>query len=107
MTMILDIAQVRRMVAEPTEDTYTDATVSGYIVAASNDLNAVAGEIWAEKASSLQATSYDFQADNASYHLSQVIDSAVKQAKYYNSRRLSTSSLWVKSPVEASGGVAL
>ena len=101
MVTSLDIEQVRRMTNEPNPSgTYTDTTISGYLTSASEDKYAVAGEIWSEKASALQATMYDFSADNASYKLSQTFDFAVSQAKYYNSRRKSISSLWVKDPVE-------
>ena len=96
----LDIAQVRRMIAEPTQSPYTDVTISGYLVTVSGDMNAVAGEIWAEKASNLVSTMYDFSADTASYKLSQVLENARNQAKYFNSKRLARTSLWVKDPVE-------
>ena len=95
-----DIDKIRRMTAEPTATTYSDATISGYLVTASGDMNAVAGEIWSEKASSLQATNYDFTADKSTYHLSQVYEFAVGRAKYYNSRRQPRTSLWVKDPEE-------
>lgn len=97
---VLDIAQVRRMVNEPTDTTYTDATISGYLTTYNEDKCAVAGEIWGEKASALQATMYDFSSDAASYKLSQVFEFATERAKYYSSRRLPTTSLWIKSPVE-------
>jgi hypothetical protein len=97
---ILDIAQIRRMVSEPTQAIYTDTVISGYLVTASGDMNAVAGEIWAEKASSVAASGYDFSADNASYKLNQVMENYRNQAKYHNSRRLARTSLWVKDPVE-------
>lgn len=95
-----DIDKVRRMTAEPTETIYTDATISGYIVAANDDLNAVAGEIWGEKVASLQATNYDFSADKSTYHLSQTVQTAIDMAKYFNARRKPTTSLWTKDPVE-------
>lgn len=100
MTLVLDIAQIRRMTAEPTQAPYTDAVISGYLTTVSGDMNAVAGEIWAEKASNLVSTMYDFSADNTSYNLSQVVANAVAQAKYFNSKRLPRTSLWVKDPVE-------
>lgn len=108
------IAKVRRMVAEPTEATYSDASITAYIevhplvdangtsptyYAASSramventnwmatyDLNAAAADIWDEKASSL-AEDYDFSADGGSYHRSQAYEQAMKQARYYRSRR--------------------
>lgn len=101
----LQIAQVRRMVNEPTDSTYTDVAISGYYDTLNSDINAVASEIWGEKASAIQATNYDFSADNASYKLSQTVDYAIERAKYYASRRNSTSSLWVKSPVETASGI--
>lgn len=95
-----DIARVRRMVNEPTDATYSDVTISGYLVEYDEDKNYVAGEIWAEKASAIQSTMYNFSADGASYNLTDVFNNAVNQAKYYNSRRKVKSNLWVKDPEE-------
>jgi len=87
--------------------TYSDAVLSGYLENNDNDVNGAAGEIWSDFAGSLVITNYDFSADNASYKLSQVLDFANQQAKYYNSRRKGTSSLWVKDPPEEDTEVTL
>ena len=50
------------------------------------DLNAVAGELWAEKAN-LLAGNFDFNADGASYQRSQAYEQAMKQSRYYLARR--------------------
>ena len=94
------IEKLRRMIDEPTEAIYTDATLSGYLSETNNDTNAVASEIWSEKAAALQATTYDLSADNASYSYSQKIENALALAKLYASKRLPQSSQWVKDPVE-------
>ncbi|MEJ5222843.1 MAG: hypothetical protein WHV44_00185 [Anaerolineales bacterium] len=50
------------------------------------DLNAAAADVWAEKAAGL-AGQYDFSADGASFQRSQAYEQAMKQARYYRSRR--------------------
>jgi len=50
------------------------------------DLNAAAADVWAEKAAGL-AVEYDFSADGASFQRSQAYEQAMKQARYYRSRR--------------------
>ena len=50
------------------------------------DLNAAAADVWAEKAAGL-AGQYDFDADGASFKRSQAYKQAMKQARYYRSRR--------------------
>ena len=127
------IAQMRRMVAEPTATTYSDAllediielyptidelgTMPYYYVQSSgvptktdNDnwiptynLNAAAAQIWDEKAAAI-ANQYDFKADGGDYSRSQAFKHATEQAKYYRSRRgLSTFTLY-KSPKESASG---
>ena len=110
-----EVARLRRMVGEPTTTTYSDDDLEGYIErypledargeyptvesettpgtleenpdwTATYDLNAAAAEIWAEKAATL-AQDYDFKADNANYKRSQAYEQAMKQSRYYQSRR--------------------
>jgi hypothetical protein len=50
------------------------------------DLNAAAAQIWEEKAAT-PAADFDFSADGGNYKRSQVYEQAMKQARYYNSRR--------------------
>lgn len=92
--------QLRRMIDESTEDTYSDVTLSGYLSDYDDDLNAVASVIWMEKVASLQATTYDVSADGASYAHSQKIDNAKELAKFFASKRNPKTSLWIKSPEE-------
>ncbi len=109
------IAQVRRMVAEPTTTTYSDATIQGYIETyplrdergqepytwllnnpptqsanpqwiATYDLHAAAHDIWDEKAA-LLAGNFDFSADGAAFSRSQAHQQAQAQARYYAARR--------------------
>ena len=110
------IAQVRRMVAEPTEATYSDALLTSMIEAAAindarglepftlnfcavpptpvatvgwiptYDLNAVAADIWEEKAAAV-ACNTDFSADGGSYSQSQRNAQYLKMAAKYRSRR--------------------
>lgn len=50
------------------------------------DLNAAAGDIWAEKASTF-AGSFDFAADGGNYHRSQVYQQMIANARQFRSRR--------------------
>jgi hypothetical protein len=110
------VRQLRRMTAEPAEATYTDEDLASYIEAhplmdangreqyssygrgsttaptvnaawiPTYDLNAAAGDIWAEKAAAL-AANFDHQADGATISLSQPYEHALAQARYWRSRR--------------------
>ncbi len=94
------LEQLRRMINESTEETYSDVTLSGYLSDYDNDLNTVASVIWIEKVAALQAVTYDISADDASYKHSQKIDNAKELAKYFSSKRKPITSLWVKDPEE-------
>ena len=109
------IATLRRMVAEPTTTTYTDALIQAFIEARpvpdargvnpvawdysttpptpgentnwipTYDLNAAAADIWDEKASGV-AQDFTFEADGASYSREQVYAQYTKHASRYRSR---------------------
>lgn len=104
-----DIARLRRMVAESGTATYTDSllvsAISGYPLpdaagewpllssgsvntawVATYDLAAAAGAIWEEKAAAV-ATNFDFTADGATFHKSQVFEQYNKQARVWRARR--------------------
>jgi hypothetical protein len=100
---IEQIAKLRRMTAEPTDTTYSDAELVEYIEAyplvdaegyapndpswtATYDMNQAAADIWNEKAAVL-AGNYDFSADGSSFHRSQAYNQAMQQSRYYRSRR--------------------
>lgn len=91
-----DIARLRRMVNEPTEDTYTDELLHTYLEAwplldshgrnfendnwtEAYDLHAAAADIWDEKAA-LIFDKHDFSADGANYSSNQMHENAVKQS---------------------------
>lgn len=110
------IAQVRRMVAEPTDAVYSDAQIQSMIESHSlmdvngimpyilqsvttnpintpnplwiptYDLNFAAADIWQEKAGAA-AGDYDFSADGAQILRGQVYRNAMQQARFYLSRR--------------------
>lgn len=109
------IATVRRMVAEPTTATYSDALISAAIAryalddargegpliesettpgtletnpdwTETYDLNAAAAEIWAEKAASY-TTQFDFADSGQSFARSQTLQMMMQQARYYSARR--------------------
>jgi hypothetical protein len=113
------IAQLRRMVDEPTTATYSDAALTAYIEAhylmdergqeayywdeltvpptkvlnlswvPTYDLASAAVDVWAEKAAIL-AADFDTSADGASLSRSQAYEQAMKQARYWSSRRKAT-----------------
>ena len=123
------IAQVRRMVAEPTTTTYSDVLITGFIEAyplidelgtnpyywtqvagvptkttdpqwvETYDMNAAAAEIWTEKAAALSAK-YDFAADGGNYHRSQAYKQALDQAKFYKAKASIKTIKLIKSPDE-------
>lgn len=110
------VAKVRRMTNEPSATSdYSDDDLEGYIEAyplvdargespfiesettpgtleenpdwtATYDLSAAASDIWAEKAAIL-SQDYDFEADGGSYSRSQAYEQAMKQSRYWRSRR--------------------
>lgn len=107
------IAKVRRMTGELTTATYSEVAIQEYIESypledargegpliegpnqslienpdwtPTYDLNAAAGDIWAEKAAIL-AADFDFDADGGSYSRSQAYEQAMKQCRFYRSRR--------------------
>ena len=100
--MAYEIVKLRRMIAEPTEDTYSDEDLISYIekYPLPDDLGltilddgweedydycAVAAEIWAEKAAAL-AEVMDFNADGGSYSASQKYKHALNMSSFYKSR---------------------
>jgi hypothetical protein len=112
------IAQVRRMVGEPTTTTYSDAILTEIIeryplldirgeapwvqsavdvteiVAnaywiATYDLNAAAADVWDEKATAVYQN-FDFTTDGQTFDRSQIFEHATKRAGYYRSRRAAT-----------------
>lgn len=110
------IAQVRRMVAEPTTGTYSDVMLASYIESyplidadghepsetdwtATYDLHAAAADVWEEKAAGV-ADSVDFGADGANYHLSQKYEQAMARVRYHRARRSPTTHTLVKWPEE-------
>jgi hypothetical protein len=110
------IAELRRMINEPTVTPYTDALVTGFIErypqvdelgvspyywtqtttvptqtanpnwVATYDLNAAAADIWDEKAAAL-SVKYNFTADGGTYAVSQAFEQADRMARRYRSRR--------------------
>lgn len=123
------IAQVRRMAAEPTTTTYSDDLIATYIekyphldeqgerpytlsstappeqVENTNwiptyDLHAAAADIWEEKAAA-PAQDFDFSEDNiGSYKRSQVYEQYMKQCRFHRARRMPSTTALVKDPEE-------
>lgn len=101
------IAALRRMVNEPTAETYGSASLAAMIEAyplpdaddrqptdvdwtPTYDLAMAAADVWEEKAAA-QAGAFDFDADGASYSRSQVYQQAMDMARRYRARRAARS----------------
>ena len=127
------IAQLRRMVAEPTITTYSDALLTTYIEAYPHldeqgelpytlssdtpptqevnddwiptyDLHAAAGDIWEEKAAAI-ANLYDFSADGGNYSRSGQYEQYMAQARNHRARRMPSTMRLHKSPKEVEPSV--
>ncbi len=126
------IAEVRRMVGEPTADTYSDATIQAYIERyplmdecgeepytwdtstspptqdanddwiATYDLHAAAADIWGEKAAAV-APNYSYSADGHSLQRSLVYEQYRQEERKHLARRVARSITVVKYPPESDG----
>ena len=125
---VADIAQLRRMVAEPTTTTYSDAALIRYIekyphldeqgeepytlssdsppVQEANDswiptydLHAAAADVWEEKAATV-SDRFDFNADGGNYSVSQRFEQCMKICRYHRSRRMPSTVRMIKTPDE-------
>lgn len=124
-----NIADLRRMVAEPTATTYIDLVLTEIIekypmldelgeepyyfegaipVRTVNDewiptynLNLAAAEVWEQKAASL-AGKFDFSADGGNYSRSQAFQQAMGMARYYRGRAGVSTIKQIKVPEETS-----
>lgn len=78
-----DLARLRRLIDEPTQVPYSDLTLNTmYMTDGAQDVNLTAAEVWREKASKA-ASLVDESEGPSSMKLSQLYDSAIKQATYY------------------------
>jgi hypothetical protein len=99
-----DVLRLRRMVAEPTIDTYTDALLVAAIERhpvpdpddiypdeegwyPTYDLALAAAEIWSEKAATV-AANFDFEADGGNFSKSQQYEHYAKQERKWRSLRV-------------------
>ena len=122
-----EIARVRRMVNEPTTETYSDDDIADAIeryplidergaepytwdVSTSPptrdwnedwiptyDLNAAAADLWGEKAA-VVAQDYTFSADGGSYSRADVLRQYQERERYYRARRRANTTRMVMSP---------
>lgn len=127
------IAQLRRMVAEPLTTTYSDALLTTYIETYPHideqgelpytlssdtpptqevnsnwipnyDLHAAAGDCWEEKAAAV-ANLYDFAADGGNYSRSNQYEQYMAQARSHRARRMPSTMTLHKSPKEVEPSV--
>ena len=83
---MVQVETLRRMIAEPTSTTYSDAMLESFIDEAGGDLNLAAARIWDEKAANV-AVQHDFQADGTNMSRSQLFDHYKRTASLFRSRR--------------------
>ena len=122
------IAQLRRMVSEPTTTTYSDALLTTYIETyplmdengeqpytwssatppaketntawvETYDFHAAAADIWEEKAAAW-ADQYTFAADGGNYSRSDAYKMMMERVRYHRSRRATRTMRGVKYPPE-------
>lgn len=132
-TLVTDaqIEQMRRMVAELSEDMYSDETLVAYIekyphldeqgeepytlssdsppVQEVNDswiptydLHAAAADVWEEKAGT-RVDKTDFKADGGDYSESQKFQNCMSMCRFHRSRRMPSSMRMQQYPVEDGG----
>jgi len=109
------VAQLRRMIVEPTEATYTSVDLWGMIEessvrdsegrapgsnswVATYNVFQVASDIWAEKAGAL-VMQHDFSADGGKFSRSQMHAHAIKMSQYYASKSKVTSIRILQEPI--------
>ena len=97
--MVITLEQIdrlRRMFAEPTQDTYSDASLETYLTRyplpdddgelTLPDFNQAAADVWEEKAAAF-AADFDFSADGGQYSRSQVHQQMLAIARGFRARR--------------------
>lgn len=82
------IAELRRKISEPDQTTYIDADLSSRIDDAGGDINAVASDIWEDKASQYSEM-VDISEAGSSRKNSQLMKNALEQAAHYASKTAS------------------
>ncbi|RRR69565.1 MAG: hypothetical protein EI684_15305 [Candidatus Viridilinea halotolerans] len=125
------LTRLRRLVAEPTDATYPDATLHQHLEATVvteratvavgrrgahgtvahvrytpqpvvYDIHAAAAAIWEEKLAALiGAGTYDYQADGQSFHLGQMVQQYQQRVSYHLARRRVKSVRMVPKPIRA------
>lgn len=81
MATVEQLADLRLLIAEPTETIYTEAALSDRIDAAAGDLNVVAHRIWGEKAARF-AVLVDTTEGGSSRRNGQLLDQALKMVSH-------------------------
>lgn len=105
----LQVAMLRRLAAEPTAESYSDADLAEILErraldadgsgSAGYDLYAAAADVWEQKAAKL-AQDYDFAADGADFKRSQAHAQALRMARLFRSQRSA------RSIFQTAGGAA-
>lgn len=79
------VALLRPMIDEPTQDTYNDASLKTIIDQAGGDLDLAAAVIWEQKAAGY-STLVDVSESGSSRSMSQAFKNAQSQASYYRNK---------------------
>ncbi len=110
------VETLRRMVAEPTQDTYSDLTLQEMIEdyplldddgndysetdwEPNYDLHAAAADVWEQKAASF-IEDFDFRADGAAYNLGDRQEQMMARVRYHRARVTPKSARLYKWPEE-------
>lgn len=76
------ITSLRLLIAEPTDETYSDSALTVRIDAAAGDLNQVAFDIWTEKAAA-SAQLVDTSEGGSSRKMGDIYEQALSMAKWF------------------------
>lgn len=79
-----EVARLRLLIGEPTDEVYTDADLNARLDAASGDSNRVAYEIWTEKAAA-SAELVDISEGGSSRKMGDIYEQALNMAKHFGS----------------------
>lgn len=85
-----DVSLLRKMIAEPTTDIYSDVEltpiIEKYPLDTGYDLNAAARDVWELKAATFVTSENQFSADGLSVGYGDRYDKAMKMARFYDTR---------------------
>lgn len=100
MASVEEVASLRRMVAEPTDTTYTDEALSA-LIDTEESVEGAAGVVWREKAASA-ATLVNVSESGSSRSLSDIHKNALAMAKFYEALDVTEDEIIAAAPFTSS-----